>query len=110
MNVGRSNGRKEKPKHGELDGFFSQGSALASRINKVEDDRAFIRSAFDLDLTVDKAEGEEFESAIKRGLDNLRGTRIEGHEDGLKDEMGVVERRDAIERFTGKGIGVGGVG
>lgn len=24
--------------------------------------------------------------------------------------MGVVERRDAIERFAGKGIGVGGVG
>lgn len=107
VHAGRSNRRKKKPKHGEFDGFFGQGSALAGRINKVEDNGAFIRSGFDLHLTVDKAEGEESETAVKRRLDNLGGPRIEGHEDGLEDEMGVLERRDAIKRCAGKGIGVG---
>jgi hypothetical protein len=109
--TGRSNGSKQKPEHGELNGLVAQGSALAGRINEVENEGAFFGGAINLNLAADKAEGEEPKSTVESGLNDLGGRRVESHDDRLEDEMSIVGGRDAVERCAGSGIGVrGGVG
>lgn len=97
-NAGRSNGSKQKPEDSELDGLVAQGSALAGRFNEVENEGAFIGGAVNLDLATDEAEGEKTESAIEGWLYDLGGPRVESHNDGLEDELGIVGGTDAVER------------
>lgn len=113
LDAGGADGGKEKPEHSELDGLVAKRSALAGGINKAENEgcsSGIIGGGGDL-AAADETEIEEPGCAVECGLHDLGGPRVDGQNEGLEDEMGVVGGRNAVERGAGSGIGIrGGIG
>lgn len=104
--VGRSNGGEQDPENSKLDCFIPKSPALTDGIYKAENvgGGSWVRAgAGGVDLAADQAQGEQPEGAIECRFNNFGRARIESHDEGLQDEIGIGGR-EAIERGAGSWI------
>lgn len=104
--VGRSNSGEQDPENSKLDCFITKSPALTDGIYKAENVGVgtwVMAGAGGVDLAADQAQGEQLEGAVECRFNNFGRGRVESHDEGLQEEIGIG-RREAIERGAGSWI------